>query len=105
MRTILIPLVGLIACGCSRAPSMPAPAATSPQLSAVGSRPWTAKPRPVAAIDRVVIISVDGLRPDLLLWAETSRLHGLIKSSTYTFWAETAPEAYTLPCHVSMLTG
>ena len=62
-------------------------------------------PRPVAAINRVMIISIDGLRPDLLLRGEMPRVRGLCKSGSFSFWAETTPEAYTLPCHVSMLTG
>ena len=61
--------------------------------------------RPVAAIKRVLIISIDGLRPDLLLRAKAPRMHALLKSGSFTFWAQTAAEAYTLPCHVSMLTG
>ncbi len=71
---------------------------------------WAQKPatkavRPVAAIKRVLIISVDGLRPDLMLRARTPRMHTLLQSGSFTFWAQTAAEAYTLPCHVSMLTG
>jgi len=33
------------------------------------------------------------------------RVRGLCSAGCYTFWAETIPEAYTLPPHVSMLTG
>src|SRR5262249_12426820 len=61
--------------------------------------------RPVEVIDRVLIISIDGLRPDLLLRAHVPRARGLCSDGCYSFWAETTPEAYTLPCHVSMLTG
>jgi predicted AlkP superfamily pyrophosphatase or phosphodiesterase len=32
-------------------------------------------------------------------------VRSLCDGGSYTFWAETTPEAYTLPCHVSMLTG
>jgi predicted AlkP superfamily pyrophosphatase or phosphodiesterase len=53
----------------------------------------------------VLIISIDGLRPDLLLRASMPRVRKLCASGSFTFWAETTPEAYTLPCHVSMLTG
>ncbi len=67
--------------------------------------PLKAVPQPVPAIDRVMIISIDGLRPDLLLRAEMPRVRSLCKSGCFTFWAETTHEAYTLPCHVSMLTG
>lgn len=75
------------------------PAAKAP------SRRVEAGRRPVEAIDRVLIISIDGLRPDLLLRAYMPRVRGLCSSGCFTFWAETTPEAYTLPCHVTMLTG
>lgn len=65
-----------------------------------------AKPvRPVPAIERVLIISIDGLRPDRLLLADTPVLHGLIKEGAYTMWAQTTAVSVTLPSHVSMLTG
>jgi predicted AlkP superfamily pyrophosphatase or phosphodiesterase len=61
--------------------------------------------RTVDAIHHVLIISIDGLRPDLLVRAQTPNVRALCAAGSYTFWAETTPEAYTLPCHVSMLTG
>jgi len=65
-----------------------------------------AKPvRPVPAIDHVLIISVDGLRPDRVLLANTPVMHGLMRDGTYTFWAQTTAVAITLPSHTSMLTG
>lgn len=68
----------------------------------------TAAPRPVRpipAIERVVIISIDGLRPDRLLLADTPVIHAMVQAGTYTFWAKTTAVAITLPSHVSMLTG
>ena len=62
-------------------------------------------PRPVEGLDRVMIISIDGLRPDLLLRARTPHLHGLFENGSYTFWARTTAASTTLPSHVSMLTG
>jgi predicted AlkP superfamily pyrophosphatase or phosphodiesterase len=56
-------------------------------------------------VERVVVISVDGLRPDLMLYADTPVLHGLMRSGTYTMWARTTAVAITLPSHASMLTG
>jgi hypothetical protein len=102
--------------GCSE---VPREAATAPLESAVvpisvqslsatskqGRTRLAAGLRPVPAIDRVLIVSIDGLRPDLLLRAYMPRVRGLCNAGTFTFWAETSPEAYTLPCHVSMLTG
>lgn len=61
--------------------------------------------RPVPAISRAVIISIDGCRPDLLLRADTPVVHGLLKDASFSFWARTTAESITLPSHVSMLTG
>ena len=69
----------------------------------LGSAP--APQRPVAAIRRVVIVSVDGLRPDLLLRAQPPHMRALMETGSYTFWARTVEEGYTVPSHVSMLTG
>ncbi|HUJ42704.1 MAG TPA: ectonucleotide pyrophosphatase/phosphodiesterase [Opitutaceae bacterium] len=82
------------------------------RLLACGLAGWTeaalaaAPPvRPLPAVQRVLIISVDGLRPDCLLLADAPVLHGLIKNGAYTMWARTVAEAITLPAHTSMLTG
>ena len=61
--------------------------------------------RPVAQIRRVVLISIDGLRPDLLLRAHTPALHRLMDQGAFSMWAQTTAESVTLPSHVSMLTG
>ena len=68
--------------------------------------PLLAQPsRPVAEIERVAIISVDGLRPDLLLRADAPNMRRLMENGSFTFWAQTTARANTLPSHVSMLTG
>ena len=54
---------------------------------------------------RVLIISVDGLRPDLALRANTPNIRKLMAEGSYSFWARTTPLAITLPSHTSMLTG
>lgn len=61
--------------------------------------------RPIAAVGHVVIISIDGLRPDRLLLADAPVLHRLIKTGSYSMWARTTAVAVTLPSHTSMLTG
>ena len=68
----------------------------------VAARP-TARPAPRPR--RVLVISVDGLRPDLLLRSDTPNMHRLFESGCYTFWARTVPQGITLPSHTSMLTG
>jgi arylsulfatase A-like enzyme len=61
--------------------------------------------RPIPEIERVVIISIDGLRPDRLLLANAPTLRGMVEQGAYTFWAKTTAVSVTLPSHVSMLTG
>ncbi|MBV8780848.1 MAG: alkaline phosphatase family protein [Phycisphaerae bacterium] len=60
---------------------------------------------PVPDINHVLIISVDGLRPDVLLRGNTPNMHQLFLHGAFTFWAKTTPQSITLPSHVSMLTG
>jgi predicted AlkP superfamily pyrophosphatase or phosphodiesterase len=64
---------------------------------------------PVAALaaaePRVMIVSVDGLRPDLIYRAKMSNVQELIKGGSFTLWAQTVPMAVTMPSHASMLTG
>lgn len=65
-----------------------------------------AKPqRPIPAIEHVVLISIDGLRPDRALLADMPNLRSMVKNGTYTFWARTTAVSITLPSHTSMLTG
>ncbi|HVT87881.1 MAG TPA: alkaline phosphatase family protein [Tepidisphaeraceae bacterium] len=59
----------------------------------------------VPARHRVLIISVDGLRPDVMLRANAPILHGLLERGSFTMWAQTTAVSVTLPSHVSMLTG
>ena len=89
------------------------PESTSPHTTAkptTGPSPFTrpaAKPidRPVAAVKRVLVVSMDGLRPDLMLLADAPNLRGLMKRGSYTMWARTTPNSITLPSHISMMTG
>jgi len=61
--------------------------------------------RPIPGISRVLIISVDGLRPDLSLRANAPVLRSLMVRGSYSLWAQTTAVAVTLPSHVSMFTG
>jgi predicted AlkP superfamily pyrophosphatase or phosphodiesterase len=54
---------------------------------------------------RVLIVSIDGCRPDMLLRANTPVVHQLMKDGAFSFWAKTTALAITLPSHTSMLTG
>lgn len=65
-----------------------------------------AKPqRPFPEVQQVVIISVDGLRPDRALLADMPTLRGMLRAGAYTFWARTTAVSVTLPSHTSMVTG
>jgi arylsulfatase A-like enzyme len=61
--------------------------------------------KPVAAVQRAIIISADGMRPDVMLRARTPNIRRLMEAGTFTMWARTVPQAITLPSHTSMLTG
>lgn len=52
--------------------------------------------------NKVVLISVDGMRPDGLKQCKNPFVDELIKMSSYTFNARTVFPSVTLPCHVSM---
>ena len=54
---------------------------------------------------RALIVSVDGLRGDLILDADVPHLRGLMARGAYTLDARTIETPYTVPAHVSMLTG
>jgi len=60
---------------------------------------------PPASADNVVILVVDGLRPDALKQAKTPVLEGLIKRGSSTMKAQTVTPSLTLPAFASMLTG
>ena len=54
---------------------------------------------------RVIIISIDGLRPDALLQADAPHIFTLAQSGAYTWNAQTIFPPVTLPSHASMLSG
>jgi hypothetical protein len=80
-------------------------------LALVALGPWigpsaaVAAQRPIPAVEDVVIISVDGLRPDVMLRANAPAMRSLMRDGAFTFWARTTEASITLPSHTSMLTG
>src|SRR3954463_15343089 len=75
------------------------------RASAQTTLPLQPATRPIPQVERVMVISIDGLRPDLILRAKTPTLHKLFEGGSFTFYAQTIPIAITLPSHTSMLTG
>lgn len=81
---------------------MPQALANQPTAAqAPATQPATAHPTPY----RFLLISIDGLRPDLMLQADAPTLHSRLKESAYSLWARTTAVAITLPSHTSMVTG
>jgi predicted AlkP superfamily pyrophosphatase or phosphodiesterase len=60
---------------------------------------------PAPHAERVIIISIDGGRPDVVLRAKAPNIRALMNDGSFTFWARTTEVAVTLPSHASMITG
>jgi predicted AlkP superfamily pyrophosphatase or phosphodiesterase len=61
---------------------------------------------PSSSISRnVVVVSVDGLRPDAITTYGAPTLQRLMREGSYTLSASTIHPSKTLPSHTSMLTG
>lgn len=58
-----------------------------------------------AGIKYVVIISIDGLRPDALFLADTPNIDRLKDRGAYSATAQTVKMSVTMPSHASMLSG
>ena len=84
--------------------TVPAAVAASPAVPPVRSA--SAAPVPLqAATDHVVVISVDGLRPDAIQEFGAHTLQRLMREGSYSLGAQTIMPSRTLPSHTSMLTG
>jgi len=75
------------------------PSTEAPALSETPTS--TPAPRPA----RVLILSIDGLRPDAIEMAPMPNLLGLLDTSANSLKARTIYPSSTLPSHSSMLTG
>jgi predicted AlkP superfamily pyrophosphatase or phosphodiesterase len=95
--SVLAAVVATVVGGCAEYPAL---SADSPSPVAVlGAAP----DRPRA--ERVVIVSIDGLRPDAIDAAEAATLKRLIARGAYCPVASTVRPSVTLPSHASMLSG
>jgi arylsulfatase A-like enzyme len=64
------------------------------------------QPLPAASISRnVIVVSIDGLRPDAITTYRAPTLLRLMREGSYTLSASTINPSKTLPSHTSMLTG
>jgi predicted AlkP superfamily pyrophosphatase or phosphodiesterase len=68
--------------------------------------PGAAAHQPAASVTRnVVVVSIDGLRPDAIEKFGATNLQRLIQEGSFTLAASTITPSKTLPSHTSMLTG
>ncbi len=58
-----------------------------------------------AVTDHVIVISIDGLRPDAIERFGAGRLQRLMREGAWSLEAQTIYPSKTLPSHTSMLTG
>jgi predicted AlkP superfamily pyrophosphatase or phosphodiesterase len=72
-------------------------------LSGAGAQPEAV--RPGAVSDHVIVISMDGMRPDAIEKYGAKTLQRLMREGTYAEKAQTIFPSKTLPSHTSMLTG
>jgi predicted AlkP superfamily pyrophosphatase or phosphodiesterase len=84
-----------LANGCAKAHYVIAPANQASLIS----------PAATGLTSHVLVISVDGLRPDAIERFGASTLRRLIREGSYTLAASTIVPSKTLPSHTSMLTG
>jgi len=87
----------------------------TPSLAPTSTLNVTRKPNPTETrtviptrrptVRRVLIISLDGLRPDAIALAPMPNLLALMQTSAYSLTAQTIFPSATLPAHTSMLTG
>jgi arylsulfatase A-like enzyme len=86
-------------------PSVTASATPSQTATLTETPVPTVTPTPAALARRVLILSIDGLRPDVIPLVPMKNLMHLMQSSAYTLKAQTVFPSVTLISHASMLTG
>jgi len=97
MRITSTALLILLSAGCGK---------THFVLAPTGADPTFGHSRPAASVTRnVVLVSIDGLRPDAIAAFKAPTLTKLISEGSYTLAAKTILPSKTLPSHTSMLTG
>ncbi len=88
-------------------PTATAPPTSTPTAAATASPSPapTLTPTPAPHASRVLILSIDGLRPDAILAAPMPNLLNLMQEGAYTLSAQTVFPSVTLISHASMLTS
>ena len=114
--TCLLLVLALLLAGCVSYPASPTPTPTvAPTLTPAAQPLPTATPTlpppaplsPIAQprIEHLLLISVDGLRPDALFLAAVPNMARLWQGGAYSWHAQTILPSATLQAHTAMLTG
>jgi hypothetical protein len=91
---------------CAVALAALAPCACGPRYLRAEPVPIALRALPESSITRnVVVVSIDGLRPDAIARYRPPTLGRLLREGSYTLSATTILPSKTLPSHTSMLTG
>ena len=94
-RLSIFPLVlAIVACSGNRPQTEPS------VIQQGASRPLRGR-----VADHIIIISVDGLRPDAIEKYQAPNIQRLMREGRYSMTAQTISISKTLPSHTSMLTG
>jgi len=117
-RALTFALTLLFLTSCLPRVSTPEPTPTSVPVYTVTPTPFqppTVTATPVVVIEptattiarpsRVLILSIDGFRPDAIELTPMRNLQALMKEGAYSLVAQTIYPSSTLPSHSSMLTG
>lgn len=119
---IVLSLIFLLACRIPSTPGLPtvtpfptltisststttATATFTATGTAIDTQTPPVTPTPAHFARRVLVLSIDGLRPDVISLAPMKNLMNLMQSSAYTLSAQTVHPSVTLISHASMLTG
>lgn len=106
MRCTTLVLLTFTMAACARSPralTSPSAGSREPRVMQQGAvRPAAMRGR---VTDNVIVISVDGLRPDAIAKYGARELQRLMARGRYSLTAQTIAISNTLPSHTSMLTG
>ena len=97
--SVLLAVVAPALLGASAIPAAAPVSARPPVDSAIGAK------RHGRMADHVLVISIDGLRPDAIQRFNAFTILRLMREGSYALTAQTILPSKTLPSHISMLTG
>jgi predicted AlkP superfamily pyrophosphatase or phosphodiesterase len=102
---LLLAALALTSCLPAATLAISTPTATASPTETLSPLPPTVTPTPLPAARRVLILSLDGMRPDAIAQAPMPKLTTLMQNGAYSLTAQTIYPSGTLMAHASMLTG